>query len=145
LEKLIISMMRFSTAVTLFGLEQLESAMNSMGGGDDLSNTMDRFRKNLDSFTDLLSKEIDPKKRETLKSVINMSEEAVHRTMEGMNVVDPREVMRATSDLLKKTSNSVAEMVTRTAETAERTIEATEPEAAADALSKKRHTSHSHR
>ena len=137
MEKLIISMMRFSTAVTLFGMEQLESAM-SMGGTQDISNTMERFRHSLDSFTDMLSKEIDPRKREALKSVTNMSEEAVHRTMEGMSSVDPREMMRTTSDLLRKTSDSVAEMVTRGAKTAGKAIEATEPETAANALSSKR-------
>ncbi|MBI3941091.1 MAG: hypothetical protein HY315_09670 [Acidobacteria bacterium] len=136
MEKLIVSMMRFSTAVTLFGMEQLEIAMNSVGGGEDLSKTLDKFRHSLDSFTEALSRELDQKKRDTLKSVTNMSEEAVHRTVEGMNVVDPREVLRTTSELIKKTSDSVADLVAKSAESVEETLEKIEPEAAASALSK---------
>ncbi|HEY3132547.1 MAG TPA: hypothetical protein VGL91_24070 [Acidobacteriota bacterium] len=136
MEKLIVSMMRFSTAVTLFGMEQLENAMNTMGGTEDVSKTMDRFRQSLDAFTSAVSKEIDQRKRDTLKSVTSMSEEAVHRTFEGMNVVDPREVLRTTSDLMKKTSDSVADLVTKSAETVEEGLESTEPQSAADTLSK---------
>src|SRR3989442_1023075 len=136
MEKLIVSMMRFSTAVTLFGMEQLENAMNTMGGTEDVSKTMDRFRQSLDAFTGAVSKEIDQRKRDTLKSVTSMSEEAVHRTFEGMNVVDPREVLRTTSDLMKKTSDSVADLVTKSAESVEEGLENIEPQSAADALSK---------
>ncbi|HEV8132012.1 MAG TPA: hypothetical protein VGQ81_12225 [Acidobacteriota bacterium] len=135
MEKLIVSMMRFSTAITLFGMEQLENAMNTVSGGEDLSKSIDKFRQTLDSFTNAVVKEIDQKKRETLNSVTGMSEEAVHRTFEGMTVIDPREVLRTTSELVKKTSDSVADLVTKSAESVEETLE-TEPEAAADALSK---------
>lgn len=138
MEKLIVSMMRFSTAVTLFGMEQLEVAMNTMGGTEDFTKTMDRFRQSLDAFTNAVSKEIDQKKRDTLKSVTSMSEEAVHRTFEGLNVVDPREVLRTTSDLMKKTSDSVADLVTKSAETMGEGLESSEPQSAADALSKSR-------
>lgn len=136
MEKLIVSMMRFSTAITLFGMEQLENAMNTVSGGEDISKSIDRFRQTLDSFTNAVVKEIDPKKRETLNSVTSMSEEAVHRTFEGMTVIDPREVLRTTSELVKKTSDSVADLVTKSAESVEGTLENPEPEAAADALSK---------
>ncbi len=135
MEKLIVSMMRFSTAVTLFGMEQLENAMR-VGGGEDWSKAMERFRSTLDSFTDAVSKELDHKKQATLKSVTGMSEEAVHRTAEGMNVVDPREILKTTSDLMRKTSNSVADLVTRGAHSVEETLETSEPQSAAQALSK---------
>jgi hypothetical protein len=117
-------------------MEQLENAMNTVSGGEDMSKSIDRFRQTLDSFTSAVVKEIDQKKRETLNSVTSMSEEAVHRTFEGMNVIDPREVLRTTSELMKKTSDSVADLVTKSAESVEETLENPEPEAAADALSK---------
>ncbi len=133
MEKLIVSMMRFSAAITLFGMEQLENAMNTMTGGEDLSKSIDKFRDTLDSFTNAVTKEIDQKKRDTLKSVTSMSEEAVHRTLEGINVIDPREVLRTTSDLMKKTSDSVADLVSKSAESVEESLE---PQEAAGALSK---------
>lgn len=118
MEKLIVSMMRFSTAMTLFGMEQLQNAMNTMGGGEDLSAGLDRFRRALDSFTDAMIDEVDDTKRETLKSVTGVSEDAVHRTLEGLNVnmMDPREIMKTTTDLMRKTSDSVADWMVKTAE-----------------------------
>lgn len=140
MEKLIVSMMRFSTAVTLLGMEQLESAMR-VGSGEDLSKAMERFRATLDSFTDTVSKELDHKKQTTLKSVTNMSEEAVHRAVEGMSVVDPRELLRSTSDLMRKTSDSVADLVTKGANTVGQSLEENEP-AAATGVSTKHKAKH---
>ena len=136
MEKLIVSMMRFSTAVTLLGMEQLESAMK-MGGGEDLSKAMDKFRATLDSFTDTVSQELDHKKQKTLKSVTHMSEEAVHRAVEGLNVVDPRELLRNTSDLMRKASDSVADLVAKGADTVGEGLE--EEEAAAAGAGAGRH------
>ena len=136
MEKLIVSMMRFSTAVTLLGMEQLESAMK-MGGGEDLSKAMDKFRATLDSFTDTVSQELDHKKQKTLKSVTHMSEEAVHRAVEGLNVVDPRELLRNTSDLMRKASDSVADLVAKGADTVGEGLE--EEEAAVAGAGSGRH------
>ena len=124
MEKLIVSMMRFSTAVTLFGLEQLESAMN-VATGEDLSETMDRFRTALDSVTDAVSKELNHSKQATLKSVTQLSEQAAHRAVNGLVVVDPRDVLRSTSDLMKKTSDSVADFIAKGADTVGETLEET--------------------
>jgi hypothetical protein len=135
LEKLIVSLMRFSTAVTLLGMEQLENAM-SLRDGEDVSKATERFRATLDSFTDTVSKELDHKKQTTLKSVTRMSKEAVHRAVAGMNVVDPRELLRSTSDLMRKTSDSVADLVTKGANTVGKSLEEDGPASAAQVSSK---------
>lgn len=136
MEKLIVSMMRFSTAMTLFGMEQVQSAMNTMGGGEDLSTSLDRFRRALDSFTDAMIGELDHTKRETLESVTNVSEDAIHRTMEGVNLsmMDPREVIRTSADLMKKTSDSLADFMAGS-EKGEDSSKSGEPKRAAEALS----------
>ena len=142
MEKLIVSMMRFSTAVTLLGLEQLENAMK-MGGGEDMSKAMDKFRATLDSFTDTVTQELDHKKQKTLKSMSHMSEEAVHRAVEGLNVVDPRELLRNTSDLMRKASDSVADLVAKGADTVGETLE--EEETAAAGAGPGRHKAKHHK
>jgi vacuolar-type H+-ATPase subunit E/Vma4 len=123
MQSLIVSMMRFSAALTLFGMEQLQSSLDVVEGEEDFSKAMDRFEKALDSMTDALVNKIDDKKKDTLKSVTKMSEDVVGRTMDSMNVVDPREVLRATNDLLKKTTDATAEWVSKAASAVEKATE----------------------
>jgi hypothetical protein len=123
MQSLIVSMMRFSAALTLFGMEQLQSSLNVVEGEEDFSKAMDRFEKALDSLTDVLVNKIDDQKKDTLKSVTRMSEDVVGRTMDGMNVMDPREVLRATNDLLKKTTDATADWVSKAASAVEKATE----------------------
>ncbi len=123
MQDLIVAMMRFSAAVTLFGMEQLQSSFNVVEGEEDLSKAMDRFEEALNSMTDALVTKIDDKKKDTLKSVTRMSEDVVSRTMDSMNVMDPREVLKATNDLLKKTSDATADWVTKAADAVEEATE----------------------
>ncbi len=123
MQSLIVSMMRFSAALTLFGMEQLQNSLNVVEGEEDLSKTMDRFEKALDSLTDALVNKIDDKKKDTLKSVTKMSEDVVSRTVDGMTIMDPREVMRATNDLIQKTTDATAEWVSKAASAVEKATE----------------------
>jgi len=120
MSNLIASMARFSTAMTLFGVEQVERTMNIVSGGKDLATSVEELEKTLDSLTDVLMGKIDDKKKETLNSVSKMAEESINRTMEGMEVVDPREVLKASTDLLQKTSDVTANWVSRAASAVEK-------------------------
>ena len=115
MQNLIVSMLRFSAAVTLFGMEQLQTSLNMIEGEDDVSKAMERLEKAFDSMTESLTTRIDDKKRDTLKSITKMSEDVVGRTFDGMTMIDPREVMRATNDLIQKTSDTTAEWVSKAA------------------------------
>jgi vacuolar-type H+-ATPase subunit E/Vma4 len=123
MQSLIVSMMRFSAALTLFGMEQLQNSLDVVEGEEDLNKAMDRFEKAIDSLTDALVNKIDDKKKDTLKSVTKMSEDVVGRTMDSMNVMDPREVLRATNDLLRKTTDATAEWVSKAASAVEKATE----------------------
>ena len=125
MQDLIVSMMRFSAALTLFGLEQLQNSLNVVEGEEDLSKTMERFEKTVDSLTDALVNRIDDKKKDTLKSVTRMSEDVVGRTMDGMTMMDPREVFRATNDLIQKTVDTTADWVSKAASAVEKATEST--------------------
>ena len=61
--------------------------------------------------------------------------EMVDRTMDAMNVqaLNPRELMDTTTDVMRKTSESMADMVRRTSSSSH-AESAGEPESAADAL-----------
>jgi len=115
MQTLIVSMMRFSAALTLYGMEQLQNSLNVVEGDEEFSRTLERFEKTIDSLTDALVGRIDDKKKDTLKSVTRMSEDVVGRTVDSMTVVDPREMMRATNDLIQKTTDATAEWVSKAA------------------------------
>ncbi|MBI3895854.1 MAG: phasin family protein [Acidobacteria bacterium] len=120
MSNLIASITRFSTAMTLFGVEQMEKTMNAFGGGAEFSKTVEDFEKTLNSLTDVLTGKMDKKMRETLQSVTKMTEDTVNRTLDVMEVADPREVLKASTDLLQKTSETTSEWVSRTASAVEK-------------------------
>ena len=124
---LVVSMLRFSAALTLYGVEQLENSLNLVEDGADLSKTIQGFEKTLDSLSDVLMREMDEKKKETLASVSKVSEDVVSRTLNGMDIMDPREVLKASSDLLQKTSDVTAKWVSKAAAAVEKATESAKP------------------
>jgi len=124
---LAVSMLRFSAALTLYSVEQLERSLNVVEGGADLSKTIQGFEQTLDSLSEVLMREMDEKKKETLQSVSKASRDMVGRTMEGMEIMDPREVIKASSDLLQKTSDVTAKWVTKAAEAMEKAAQSVKP------------------
>jgi hypothetical protein len=127
MQNLIVSMLRFSAAVTLFSMEQLQNSLNLVEGEENLSKTMERFEQALNSVTESLTSRIDEKKKETLKSITKMSEDVVNRTFDGMTMIDPREMMRATNDLIQKTSDTTAGWVSKAASAMEKATETVKP------------------
>lgn len=124
---LAVSMLRFSAALTLYSVEQLEHSLNVVEGGADLSKTIQGFELTLDSLSEVLMREMDEKKKETLQSVSKASRDMVGRTMEGMEIMDPREVIKASSDLLQKTSDVTAKWVSKAAEAMEKATQGAKP------------------
>jgi len=131
MQKLIVSFMRLSSAMTLFGMEQMQSAAGTVSGDTDISKAIDKLVDAIDSVTDRLADEVDESKRETLSTITRISADTVDRTWRGMNMgmMDPNEALRATSDLLKKTSDSFADWMKTS------TADEEDPKPAAEALS----------
>lgn len=109
MEKFMVSMMRFSTAMTLFGIEQMQNAVASMGSGEDLTASMEKMREAMDAFSDAVLGQVHESKRETAETVTRVSEDTVKSAWSGVSssLADPREMMKATTDMFKKTSDSV--------------------------------------
>lgn len=128
---MIVSMLRLSAAMTLYSVEQMEKSINVMEGGTELGKTIEGFEKTFDSLTEVLMREMDEKKKETLESVSKASKDMVSRSMEGMELLDPSQVLKASSDLLQKTSDVTAKWVSKAAEAVEKATEA--PKAAPEA------------
>src|SRR3977135_3503768 len=141
LRELTSSMIRFTNAVTLFSMQQMQ---NAIGAVTDSQAVINRFCNALDAISNTLSTQIDASKKSTLDSMTKTGSEMVDRTMDAMNVqaLNPREIMDTTADVMRKTSDSMADIVRRAtgSEHSGRHGHSSpgEPESAADALGKKK-------
>ncbi len=138
LRDLTSSMIRFTNAVTLFSMQQMQ---NAIGAVTDSQAVINRFCNALDAISNTLSTQIDASKKSTLDSMTKTGSEMVDRTMDAMNVqaLNPREIMDTTADVMRKTSDSMADIVRRTTGGGKthHHSDSSEPESAADALGKK--------
>ena len=132
MQDLINSMVKFSAAMTLFGMQQIQ---NAVGAAVDTQSALGRFRDALDSVTNAITSQLDDSKKPTLSSMSNLGSDLVNRTWEGMNMnaLDPRQVLESTGDLMRKTTDSLTDLVKKTSPGSARN--SGEPQAAAQALS----------
>ena len=121
MEDLIVSVLRFSAAVSLFGAEQVQRAVGTVSGSEDAEKSIDKLRTALDSFSKQVAGELDKSKQETLDSLTKMSEDTVRRAFKGMNLkmMDPTEAMKTTMDVMRKTTDSVSDWVANADDEAE--------------------------
>src|SRR5258708_18198380 len=113
LRELTSSMIRFTNAVTLFSMQQMQNALSAV---TDSQAVINRFCSALDAISNTLSTQIDASKKSTLDSMTRTGSEMVDRTMDAINVqaLDPREIMDTTADVMRKTTDSVADIVRKT-------------------------------
>jgi hypothetical protein len=107
MRELISSLMRFSGAVTMFGIEQVQ---NAVGAPTDTRAAISRLRETLDSMSESLVSKIDEPKRAVHESMSKAQNEVVSRTLNAVN-------LNAPGELMQKTSESLSSVVTRTAAT----------------------------
>jgi hypothetical protein len=133
MQDLINSIVRFSAAMTLFSMQQMQ---NAIGAAADSQVALTKFRDALDSITGAITSQLDENKKPTLDSMAHLGTDIVDRTWETMNVsaMDPRQVLQTTGDLMKKTSESLAGMMKKPASDAAPAPPAGEPQPAASAL-----------
>src|SRR5713226_7779172 len=79
LRELTSSMIRFSNAVTLFSMQQMQ---NALGAVTDSQTLINRFCDTLDAISSTLSTQIDASKKSTLDSMTQTGAEMVDRTMD---------------------------------------------------------------
>src|SRR2546422_9961502 len=112
LRELTSSMIRFTNAVTLFSMQQMQ---NALGAVTDSQALINRFCVALDAISNTLSTQIDAAKKSTLDSMTRTGVEMVDRTMDAMYVraLNPREILDTTADVMRKTTDSMADIVKR--------------------------------
>src|SRR5713226_270241 len=131
LRELTSSIIRFTNAVTLFSLQQMQ---NALGAVTDSQALINRFCGALDAISNTLSTQIDASKKSTLDSMTRSGSEMVDRTMDALYVqaLNPREILDTTADVMRKTTDSMADIVRRaTGPATHSDSSAGEPQAAA--------------
>lgn len=139
MQELAVSMMKFSAAMTMFGIQQVQNAVGAM---TDSQGATDKFRHALDSVTNALSSELDQTNKSAQDSMNELSEKLVNRTADALDmpVMDPRNMVKAAADVLKKTTETMTDLVEKaadTVETAGKPVASSEPTHAAQTLSSK--------
>ena len=138
MQELIGSMVRFSTALTLFGLQQVRNAATMMM---ESPMNLDRMREAVDAATNSLSSRIDDTQKTTLNSMTTLGADVLAKTYDTMKnaVPDPTQVLKSTGEVLRKTAEACGSVLNRTAAgtgDSGRAAASGEPQAAADVLAR---------
>ena len=129
MQNLIVSMVRFSAAVTLYGYEQLQSTLSMSQKGADLFRNVDQLEDVLNSMSDSLVEKLDPAAQDTLRSFTGVAREAMAGSVSSLGLMDPRAVLRTVGDLVQKSADAVSGLAGRSEDAAP-----AEPVPAAEAL-----------
>ena len=106
-EKLFLSGVRLSSAATLFGVHQLETATSLWQESGGIGKQMDRMGKTFNSLTQCLTREISHGKKEALDSIAEMTTEVVRQSIDGISLLDPRRVFRWSTSLALKSTEMI--------------------------------------
>jgi hypothetical protein len=134
MQDLINSIVRFSAAVTMFSLQQVQ---NTFELAVDSEGAIKKFRESVDAVTNAINSQLDESKRPAVNSMSNLGTDMVGRTWDGMNVsaFDPREVIQTTGDIVRRTTDSLSGWMKKAGS---EKASAGEPQPAAEALAGKK-------
>jgi hypothetical protein len=107
MRELFSSMMRFSGAVTMFSMEQVQNAIYAPA---DTQAALTKMRESLDAMSESLASKMDDSKRAALDSMSKVQTDIVDRTLEMVS-------MDSAGELMQKTSASLSNVVSRSAVT----------------------------
>ncbi len=109
MQSLIVSFIRFTTAVTLYTLEQIQTSAYVTQGGQDIFKILDKLEIALDSMTESLADKIDQKKKDTLESITQTATDVVDKGFDSVGLMNPSKVLKTTNELWQKSSEVVTD------------------------------------
>jgi len=114
-----VSVVRLSTAATLFGLEQIETAVEVTLGRRGFSTAVDDLANTIDSMSESLVDKTAEEKRRTLDSITRATKRVVDSSADAMAVIDPKRVIEATNDVLRKSTDAVSNFIGKSSDKGE--------------------------
>jgi hypothetical protein len=135
MQELLNSMVRLSAAMTVFGMQEVQSAVGTV----DPKVSVDKLREMIDAMANAVSSKIEESKRPTLDSFNTLGKNVVDRTVgrtldtlnDTLNVesLAPKDIVKSTSDAVKSTSDWLVDIIKPVSKTS-----ASEPKVAEEAL-----------
>lgn len=119
MQELMESMVRFSTAMTLFGLQQVQNVIDL---SSDSKAAHRKFRTGLDAISDALTEQLDESKRKAVDSASKL----VDTTYDAFPVLDPGTLVDNVTDVIRKTADTMSDAISRASKKTEKD-EAEEP------------------
>ena len=105
MQELIDSAARFTAAVTIFGMQELQNALDSLMESKPNRN---KLRDSLDNITGAIAGELNADHKPTLASVTQFSDEWVDRTFKAASAFDGRSVLRTANEAMRKTADALS-------------------------------------
>jgi hypothetical protein len=126
-QELINSFVRLSAAMTVFGMQQMQTAV----GNVDPNEAIVKLRDVLDAMTNILNSHIEESRRPTVDSMTALGRNLMDRTWDAisMSTPQPRELINVANDGLRRASNGLNEFMRM-----EKKGHGTEPKAADEVL-----------
>ena len=100
------SMVRFTAAVSVYGLQQMQFMMTSPG---QVLKSVDHMREAMDSASQALTSNVDDQQNALMHSITNTSSDLMSRTLDMIDIsmFDPRRYVDVATDVARKTSDAV--------------------------------------
>lgn len=106
IQKLIVSSIRLSTGLTLYGIGQLQKILNAATGDKGLPGAAEKLESTFKELSKSLESNMDETKREALRSVSRVSAKAVEKAFETFS---PAAILEAGNRLLGRRDDTPAD------------------------------------
>ena len=108
MQELVDSIVRFSTAMSLFGVQQVQNVLEI---ATDSNATVKKVQQSFDAVTTVVLEQLDPGKRPTIDSITHL----VDKTYSTLNVpaLDPAKMVQTATDAVRKTADTMTDAITR--------------------------------
>ena len=109
MQELINSFVRLSAAMSVYTLQQMQTAVDTL----DTRDSVNKLKKMIDSMTDALTAQIDEAKKKTVDSISNLGADVVERTFDTFNVqgLKPHDLVESTNTMVRKTTDSLSSII----------------------------------
>lgn len=109
MQDLINSFVRLSAAMSVYSMQQMQSAVETIDPKDSVA----KLKKMIDSMTDALTSQIDESKKKTVDSISNLGADVVGKTFDTLSVpgMSAKDIVQTTNDMVRKTTDSLASMI----------------------------------
>jgi DNA-directed RNA polymerase beta' subunit len=103
---LMTSMVRLSAALTIFGMEQAQTAVDALS---DSKASTEKFRKTIDALTDAVIAQVDERHRDSLKEMADAGAKFVDRSWSTVGDVDTGGMLDSATKVIRKTADALTE------------------------------------